>query len=209
MSDFLLQQMVAGRAPAPVSFSVDQLHRMLELGILPDGEPVELLDGILVKEERGGGGSLVHGASHALAVTLLARFDRLLDPRRCHLRSQLPLTLSARDEPEPDAAVVLGPPTRYAREHPGPSQTTLVVEVADSSLEHDRTTKQRLYAASQIPHYWIVNLRDHQLETFRDPVSTKSTYASGRIYKPGEDVMVDLEGMALKISVDEILPPSP
>jgi len=43
------------------------------------------------------------------------------------------------------------------------------VEIADTSLEFDRTRKAEMYARSEIPEYWILNLVDHQLEVFREP----------------------------------------
>jgi len=43
------------------------------------------------------------------------------------------------------------------------------VEVAETSLTLDRTTKAQLYAAHLIPEYEIVNIRDRQVEVFRAP----------------------------------------
>jgi len=40
----------------------------------------------------------------------------------------------------------------------------LVIEVSDSTLKYDRTTKLSLYAETGISHYWIFNLVDNQLE---------------------------------------------
>ena len=45
----------------------------------------------------------------------------------------------------------------------------LVVEVADTSLEYDRSTKGSLYAEVGLEDYWIVNLIDRQLEVHREP----------------------------------------
>jgi Uma2 family endonuclease len=44
-----------------------------------------------------------------------------------------------------------------------------VVEVSDSSLEYDRSTKGSLYARAGIPEFWIVNLINLQLEVYRKP----------------------------------------
>jgi len=41
------------------------------------------------------------------------------------------------------------------REKPGLSDILLVVEVADSSLEYDTTTKKQFYAILEIPEYWM------------------------------------------------------
>jgi Uma2 family endonuclease len=46
-----------------------------------------------------------------------------------------------------------------------------VVEVALSSLALDRGEKASLYARAGLADYWIVNLVDHLLEVYRDPVA--------------------------------------
>ena len=46
----------------------------------------------------------------------------------------------------------------------------LVIEIAESSLRNDRTTKGGLYAMGGIADYWIVNLVDRVVEVHRDPV---------------------------------------
>ena len=69
------------------------------------------------------------------------------------MRVQLPFAASDDSEPEPD--LVLVPPRRYADRHP--RQAYLLIEVADSSLDHDRETKAPLYASSGVPEYWIVD----------------------------------------------------
>ena len=50
-----------------------------------------------------------------------------------------------------------------------------MIEIAESSLEFDRSTKGSLYARAGIPDYWIVNLLDEVLEVYRDPTADVST----------------------------------
>ena len=45
----------------------------------------------------------------------------------------------------------------------------LVIEVADSSLAYDRSTKLRLYAEAGIPEYWVVDCTAETVEVHRDP----------------------------------------
>ena len=80
-----------------------------------------------------------------------------------------PIRIPGHSEPEPDVAVVRGDSRDYKDRHPEPSEIPLVVEVADSSLEFDRTTKQAIYASAKIPVYWIVNLIDRCLEVYSEP----------------------------------------
>ncbi len=162
----LLEQVVAGRAPEVVPLTVEQYHRMLAEGILREGEPTELIDGILVRKDRSdrGGNPMAHGPRHALT---LKRLDRLLRPAEAcgyHLHLQLPVTLAGIQEPEPDVAVVRGSPEDYQGRHPGPQDIGAHIEVSDSTLDYDRTTKQRLDATAGIGLYWIINLPESQIE---------------------------------------------
>jgi Uma2 family endonuclease len=45
----------------------------------------------------------------------------------------------------------------------------LIVEVADSSLAYDRSTKLRLYAEAGIPEYWVVDGTAEAVEVHRGP----------------------------------------
>ena len=70
-------------------------------------------------------------------------------------------------EPEPDVTIVAGAPLDYVHEHP--TTPTLVVEVADSTLQLDRRLKASLYARARLPEYWIANLVDSVIEVHRRP----------------------------------------
>ena len=49
------------------------------------------------------------------------------------------------------------------------SDTLLLIEVAETSLSYDRSTKLRLYAESGIPEYWVVNGRAESIDVYREP----------------------------------------
>ncbi len=79
----------------------------------------------------------------------------------------------------------------------------LVVEVADTSLDADREMA-RVYGASGVPIYWIVNVREYLIEVFAEP--TSDGYGSKREYKPGEDVPVVLDGAEVgRIAISDLL----
>jgi Uma2 family endonuclease len=44
-----------------------------------------------------------------------------------------------------------------------------VIEVADTSLNHDITTKAEAYATGGIPDYWVLDVDGRRLLVFRDP----------------------------------------
>jgi Uma2 family endonuclease len=45
----------------------------------------------------------------------------------------------------------------------------LLIEVADTSLRYDRSTKLRLYAATGVPEYWLVDCAAESIEVFCSP----------------------------------------
>jgi hypothetical protein len=154
---------------------------MIATGIIPEGAPIELIEGYLVAKDRGRGPGMAHGEPHALAVSSTYETLFVAVAPKWVVRSQLPITLGALEvpggsAPEPDAVVARGPRTRYTDHHPGPKEVRLAVEVSGSTLAYDRSVKGRLYALAGIPVYWIVNLVDRRLEVYTRPNSLAGRY---------------------------------
>jgi len=131
--------------------SVDQYHAMIQAGILTEDDPVELLEGWLVTK-------MSKNPRHTFVTQLARDVVASLLPPGWYVNAQEPVTTKD-SEPEPDVAVVRGNRRQYIDHHPGPQDIALVVEVADSSLQRDRSLKKRLYAAAGIPVYWIVKVK--------------------------------------------------
>ena len=169
----------SARRPRLARITVEQYHRMLEAGVLRDGEPIELIDGLLVYKDRSAAGEdpMTVGKRHAVAVELLTELDRLVAPHGCHVRTQKPITLPPHHEPEPDGAIVRGVRRDYSKRHPGAADVCCAIEVSDSSLEHDRTVKLATYALAALPQYVIVNIPEGRLEVFEDPLPGEGRYA--------------------------------
>src|SRR5436305_1410473 len=93
MSVTFLEQLAAGEAPPLVPFTVDQYHQMIRTGILKEGAPIELLDGMLVWKDRStiGADPMTHDPRHASAIARLQRVGRRLEPARYHVQIQLPV----------------------------------------------------------------------------------------------------------------------
>ena len=105
------------------------------------------------------------------------------------IRCQGPLELPDESMPQPEFVVCT--PEQEAR-LPHPDTAVLVIEVADSSVELDRDAADD-YAAAGVPDYWIVNVRDHEIEVYRDPrpdaaSPTGHRYAARRVYAVGESL---------------------
>ncbi len=148
--------------------TVDEYHRMGEAGILTENDRVELIEGELVAMAPIGSG-------HVAAGNALNRLLVLAVGDRGVVSVQNPVRLTQHSEPQPDFAV-LRPGNDYRTTLPGPVDTLLVVEVASSSLDYDRTVKLPLYARSGIPDAWIVNLAAGEVEIYRSPVGDKYSF---------------------------------
>jgi Uma2 family endonuclease len=157
--------------------SVDEYHRMIDAGILDEDEKVQLIDGMLVAMTP-------QGRPHAFVIQHLTRQLARTLGDEFELLPQLPLTLSADSEPEPDLAVVRAKDAASRTHHP--ATAVLVIEVSGDSLRFDRRTKAALYARTGIPEYWIVNLEDTTIEVRSDPDTATCAYRETRVVRRGE-----------------------
>jgi Uma2 family endonuclease len=198
----MLTPLVAQPLPVPedvrvARLTVEQYHSMIEAGVLESGDPLELLDGLLVPK-------MTKKTPHITSGKLVSQELLRLLPEGFHLQNQDPITTSD-SEPEPDVAIVRGQPRDYASRKPGPTDVPLVVEIADDSLERDRGTKLRLYARASIAEYWIVNLREQVVEVYREP--SREHYGSRSNHSRGSRVPVTLDGRVVgEVLVDALLP---
>lgn len=201
-----------------VQITVDQMYEMVRAGIIEEGSPIELIDGLLVYKDRSGHGedfmtvSSQHAFSpqHALAIKLLLRqLNRLLAGPPVHLISQQPVTLLENQQPEPDVTVVAGREEDYGEHHPGPTDVVLIVEVADSSLSADRRRKLELYAQASIPQYWIVNLRNQSIEVYTQPLVDEQTYLSLAVFRSGVMLPFVVAGQPFELDPALLFPSQP
>jgi Uma2 family endonuclease len=156
-----------------------EYERLAARGFFPPGKRVELIEGVIYDMSP-------QNSLHATAVRLANEALRVAFPPTAgfEIRSQLPLALSEDSEPEPDLAVVHGSIRDFRDDHP--TTALLVVEVADSSLLHDRKRKLPLYARSGIPEAWLLNLVRRELEIYRDPVD--GAYQTRIVLRVGDTV---------------------
>jgi Uma2 family endonuclease len=108
--------------------TVDQYESLVAKGVL-DGQPIELIDGLLVKKMGKNPPHVI--ASEAMRDELLP-----LIPRGWRLAVEAPLRIPDFDEPEPDLTIVRGTRDQYRDHHPGPADVGLLIELSDTTLEH-------------------------------------------------------------------------
>jgi Uma2 family endonuclease len=176
-------------------YTVDEYHRLVEGGVLQEDARVELIAGRIVPLSP-------IGPRHAAVVRNLTA---LLAPRvapRAVLDVQSPTVLDDWNEPQPDLAILTAPRERYRDRLPGPADTILVIEVADSTARHDRRVKVPLYARLGMPELWLVDVTLNVVEVYRSPVDGHYT-----------DVSIQARGATLapralpdlSLAVDDIL----
>ena len=169
----------------------EEFERLIGFGLFGD-EKLELLEGNIITMSPQG---IVHASVNQL---LTKRFVRALGDR-AEVRVQLPFAAGDLSRPEPDVAIV--PPGDYVNALP--TLAYLLVEVAESSLDFDRTTKARLYAACNIPEYWIINLVNDTVEVYTEPLH--GDYGSKRTYR--QDERIGLSALSgIGFDVNELLP---
>ena len=161
-------------------FTVNEYHRMAEAGILTEDDRVELIDGEVIAMSP-------IGPAHMRCVLQLDRLfhQHILEAGLADLfvSVQNPLRLDVHWEPEPDMALLHLP--HGMEDIPGPDAARLVIEVADTTLAHDRRTATR-YGQAEIPETWIVDLEKEVVDVYRN--STAEGYDSRSRMKPGQEL---------------------
>jgi Uma2 family endonuclease len=191
-------------APEPIttldnlkSWTVQDYHRMSEMGILDPNERTELIAGQITL-------MVAKGTPHVITLQLLA--SELLGQigTTALIRTQDPIHLDDSSEPEPDLVIVRGEILDYIDRHPQPTDIHLLVEVADSTLSYDCQVKDKVYAKAGIPEYWVIDIKNRQVHIFRDPQATG--YASQLILAESQTVSL-FAFPAVIMPIGSILPP--
>lgn len=192
-----------------VRLTVDQYEALIPAGVIQEGAPIELINGVMRWKNRASQGEplMTVGKRHAMTVVKLhTLLTLLLQGRPCFVQGQLPVSLSAIDEPEPDICVVGGSIEDERVRHPTPDQLVVVVEVSDSSLDDDRGEKLEMYASAGVREYWIVNLVENQIEVHRNPVSDQGRFAARKDFLNGDTVPLALpDGTNVDVDVSRVL----
>jgi len=156
--------------PEPAGqLTVERYFALVDEGVLAPDDRVELLEGVVVSMAP-------QNTPHASGVARATRALMRAVGEQAVVRTQLSFIAGPYSVPEPDVAVVPGRYEDY--DHVHPRTALLVIEVADSSLKQDRLTKAMVYAAADVPEYWIVNVVHGQVEVHRDPDRTARRYRS-------------------------------
>jgi Uma2 family endonuclease len=158
--------MAVETAAARRLFTREEYRRMAEVGILKPSDRVELIRGEIVKK-------LPPGRRHRAFVDNLNQLLVLRLAGRAIVSVQNPLVVSDDSEPEPDLKVLRRRSLSYKEREAYAEDVLLLIEVADSSLAYDRSTKLALYAEFRVPEYWVVNCISESIEVYRAPAGDR------------------------------------
>ena len=112
------------------------------------------------------------------------------------------MRLSEYSEPQPDMTLLHPRPDFYTSTHPGSRDVLLLVEVADSSVDYDRSIKVPLYARHRVWEVWVIDLQRDLVEIYRDPAP--NGYREIRVARRG-DRLTPLALPDAALSVNDIL----
>ncbi len=165
-------------------FSLDEYHRLAELGFFHEDDRVELIRGEIIQ-------MAAKGTPHTTCCSNLLEELAILVAGKAKVRCQDPIILPSSSEPEPDFVIVRLRTDNYLSAHPTPLDILLVIEIADSTLKYDQETKLPLYAEAGISDYWIFNLVKNHLETYSEPYQDSQGnfgYSVKRIVLPNQAI---------------------
>src|SRR5579871_1972440 len=138
------------------AYTVDDIGRMIEAGIIGEDERFELIEGeIVMMASKGIAHERIKSALNIAVVRSL--------PDDLTMGVEVTLRLTDTIMLEPDIAVF--PKTLFSKSSTGfarldPGEACLVIEVAVSGLAYDKGLKARLYARHQVKEFWVVDANE-------------------------------------------------
>jgi Uma2 family endonuclease len=135
------------------AFTVDDIARMIDAGIIDEDEKFELIEGEIVVR-------VLRELAHERIKSLLAVAAVRALPDHLTLGVATTLRLTNTIMLEPNIAVFpkelfRKSSVRFAQLDPG--QAALLIEVAASSLAYDKGLKAKLYARHRVKEFWVVD----------------------------------------------------
>jgi Uma2 family endonuclease len=143
-------------------FTVEQYHKMADVGILTEDDRVELINGEIIEMSPIG---LKHAATVNRLTNLLPK--KLGD--KAIVSIQNPIQLNDNSEPQPDIALLKPRADFYETKIPTTEDILLIIEVADTTINYDRNIKIPLYAENGILEVWLVDINNQSLTIYHQP----------------------------------------
>jgi Uma2 family endonuclease len=186
--------------PQPFRWTLKQYRELGKTGLFNDKKTM-LLNGVLYV-------MVMPAPPHDTALSLTAAWLATVFTTGFYIRNQMGFDIGEDTDPGPDLAVVPGSIRDYSTVTP--TQAVLIVEVADSSVFTDTTTKAEKYATAGVPDYWVIDVDRRELVVFRDPVPLPAglgatAYRQRNTFGP-DAVVSPLAVPAASVKVADLLP---
>jgi len=171
------------------AFTVADVHRMIDAGVLGQDEKFELIEGEIVPVSPS------HDPHERIkSALILAIAPRL--PKELWLGVGSSVYLAERTFVEPDLCIY---DQNLTLERVKGPDLQLVIEVADSTLSFDLGPKARLYATYGVRELWVVNAKTRVTTIHTGPAATG--WASIREVQPNQPLAnAALPGLAIELA---------
>ena len=142
--------------------SADRYQKMVATGVLTKYDRVELIDGDMLNMAP-------IGPPHSAVVARLTKQFVFSVVDSAIVSPGGSIRLGDYSVPQPDLMLLKPRADFYAGQIPTPSDVLLLVEVSESSLAFDQSTKRALYARHGVEEYWVVDIPDKRVHVYRRP----------------------------------------
>ena len=182
-------------APLPLHrFSVEECHRLIEVGIIERSSETELIDGaVFDAPARGPRSRDVLGRLDALLSSFLG--DHVI-------RLVAPVQLGPYSEVWPDVAIVRPRSDRYAQGPPAAADTLLLVDLRDDDEDQRQAVEWPVYARWGVKSAWLVDVSRRRLVAARNPENDAYTVVVA--CREHETISVPVEGIASEIPLSAV-----
>jgi len=175
------------------AFTVEDVRRMIDIGVIKEDERIELIEGELVV-------MAAKGYAHEFVRQALAELLSDARPKGARVTSELTLQLDEHVIVEPDIAVF--PRSSFTKAESGfsrlPEGSILLVEIAVSSLRQDKSLKAGLYARHGARELWVIDANERIAWVHTGP--TSNGWSSIVEVGPEEPLMTSaVPGLAIKL----------
>jgi len=174
--------------------TVEEYHKMGEVGIFAPDERVELIEGVIHKMAP-------IGATHSWIVDQVTEIFSDLFRGRFTITIQNPIILADDSEPQPDVAIVKRRSIGERPQTPSAEDVYLLVEVSTTTLAYDRTVKVPMYARAGIPEVWVIDTTASLIEQYLSPQD--GAYQVLNVWRKGNTIPTSL---SVGIQVANLLP---
>ncbi len=180
--------------PTRLRVTTERFQKMVETGVLTKHDRVELIDGEILEMAP-------IGTRHsAITARLHERFVLAVTPSATVIGGGS-VNLGAYSVPQPDLMLLKRRADFYGGRLPEAADILLLVEVSDSSLAFNQSTKLALYARSGVAEYWVIDVSGRRIVTYLQP--SEAGYASNSEFT-GEESVSPQAFPHLKLLVNEI-----